>query len=132
MRAIVNQMKVIAIILVSLMLFQSCRVYHKGNVSLDEAITQQKRVKIKTKDGRKLKFKSVVIDSSQYYGIKKIRGKTVRTLIEPNNIETLRLHNKTMSIIYGTGIGLVVTGFVTVVIALASWSGPNIPVGIQF
>lgn len=111
-----KRVQLISIVLMILILFQSCRVYHKENVSIDKAVTEQKRVRIKTKTGQKSKFKKIILDSSQYYGIKKVKGKYTRVLIQPNDIESLRLHNKTMSIIYGTGIGLVIV-FVIVGIA---------------
>jgi hypothetical protein len=92
-------------------------------VSLDKAVTEQKRVKIKTIDGQKMKFKRILLDSSQYYGIKKIKGKSKRFLIQPNDIESLRLHNKTMSIIYGIGIGIVGVIVGSTIIFLAAWNG---------
>jgi hypothetical protein len=107
------------------MLFQSCRVYHKEHVTLDKAVEEGKRVKIVSKNGFKFKYKAIVIDDGQYYGVKKINGKFTRTLIDANSIESLRLHDKTMSIIYGTGIGLIISGVVLTVIFITTWNGPN-------
>lgn len=46
--------------------------------------------------------------------------------IDPNCIESLRLHNKTMSIIYATGIGLLIYGVILSIIIVTAWDGPNI------
>ncbi|MFP4845219.1 hypothetical protein [Winogradskyella sp. PE311] len=118
-----NRVQTVSIFLICLVLFQSCRVYHRENVSLDKAVTEQKRVKIKTIDGQKMKFKKIVLDNRQYFGIEKIKGDDVRILIDPNTIQSVRLHNKTMSIIYGIGVGIV-AGIVSVTILfIAAWDG---------
>lgn len=44
-------------------------------------------------------------------------------LVDTNNTKLVRLHNKPMSIIYGTVIGMVVIGIVSTIIAIASLSG---------
>lgn len=125
MKSVKNKIKLLSILLTSLILFKSCRVYHKEHVTLDRAVAEGKRVKLMTKDGQKFKFKRVVLDSGQYYGINKVKGKTLSTLIQSIDIESLRLHNKTMSIIYGTGIGWIISGVVFIVIFTATWDGPN-------
>ena len=40
--------KWIALTIVALMLFQSCKVYHKKTTTLDEVVLAQKSVKLKT------------------------------------------------------------------------------------
>lgn len=126
MSGIKKRLRSISLILTTMVLFQSCRVYYKENVSLDKAVAEAKRVKLKTKDGQKLKFKRIVKDSNQYYGLKKFKRKNTYTLIDPSSIESLRLHNKTMSIIYGTGIGFIVALAGSVVLFITSWDGPDI------
>ncbi|WP_178983498.1 hypothetical protein [Winogradskyella helgolandensis] len=132
MVSIKKQTRVISIILMSLILCQSCRVYKKENVTLKVATEEGKRVKLTTNDGTTLKFKKIVLDDNQYYGVKKTKGKEVLVPIKTNDTKLVRLHNKTMSIIYGTGIGLVVIGVVTIIIAAISYRGPDIPVDIDF
>jgi hypothetical protein len=124
MIVIKNRTRLISVVLMCLIFFQSCRVYHKKNVSLEEAMVGQKRVKIKTNDGKKLKYKSIVLDSSQYYGVKVVKGISVRTLIDPSTIKWLRLHNKTMSIIYGVIIGFAIALVGSAILFFATWSVP--------
>ena len=118
-----NRIRLISVMLTCLIFFQSCRVYHKKNVSLDEAVAERSRVKIMTNNGKKLKFKRIDLDSSQYYGVKKVKGISVRTLIDPSSIKSLRLHNKTMSIIYGIAIGIVVSMVAGTALFFATWDG---------
>jgi hypothetical protein len=120
-----KQIRLISVILTSLILFQSCRVYHKEHVTLDKAVEEGKRVKIITKNGTKLKFKKIVHSDGFYYGIKRVKGNDELNPIDPNSIESLRLHNKTMSIIYGAGIGLLASGVILSIIIITAWDGPS-------
>ncbi len=124
MTTIKNQIRIVSIVLTCLILFQSCRVYHKENVSLSKAVTEQRRVRLMTKDGKKLKFKRIILNGNQYYGVKSLKSDAPHTLIQPNGIKSLRLHNETMSIIFGiiTGVVAVIVG--TTILFLATWSGP--------
>lgn len=88
-----------------LCIVQSCRVYKKQAVSLDDAVVAEKRVKLKTTDGKTLKYKSVLIEDGQYFGIKRVYGEDVREPINASDIEIVRLHNKGLSILYGIGVG---------------------------
>ena len=115
----------ITLFMIALLLFQSCRVYHKAEVSIDKAVSEEKRVRLITKDGQKLKFKRIIKTDNQYYGIKSLKPDAVKTSIDPSNIRSLRLHNQTLSIVFGILIGSVVTTAVITFIALASWSGPS-------
>ncbi len=118
-----RKIKLAILLMASLVLFQSCRVYHKANVSIDEAVKSEKRARLMTKEGEKLKFIKIIEDNGNYYGLK---FKSANVLIQPDNIDSLRLHDRTMSIIYGTIIAIVglSTGFI--LIWAASWSGPII------
>lgn len=121
-----KQIRLISVILTSLILFQSCRVYHKEHVTLDKAVEEGKRVKIMAKNGIKLKFKKIVHSNGFYYGIKRVKRNDELNPIDPNSIKSVQLHNKTMSIIYGTGIGFLISGAVLTVIFITTWDGPNI------
>ncbi len=78
---------------------------------LDIAVKSEKRVNIKAKDNKKLKFKRVEFENAQYYGISKIKGEIIKSQLNESEFGEINLHNKTMSIIYGTGIGIIVTAF---------------------
>jgi len=107
---------------VLLILMQSCRVYNVKPVPIDDAVSSGKRVKIHTNDGKRIKFKKIVIDSHQYYGIKKRGGKVTKILLDVHSIEKVRLHNQTKSIIFGIITGVAISLVVGVVIALSSFN----------
>ncbi len=118
MKAIDKQIKLISLLLSVLILFQSCRVYRHKPVSLDEAVVAQKRVKIKTEEGKTLKFKKVVFEDGKFYGVNKNRGEIEKTILSSGDLDKVRLHNKTMSIVYG----IIITYGIAFIIAVATWS----------
>jgi len=122
MRYTINRMQYTCIVLTALLLFQSCRVYKKVPVTINEAVTSEKRIKIKTLDGNKLKFKRVVIVDGNYYGIKKVNGKLEKIPIDLNTIDTVREHNTTLSIIYGVTIAATIALYISYGIVLTAWA----------
>ena len=84
MNLLVRQSKMIAFVLTLAVLFQSCRAYNYHSVSLQEAAKDGRRVKIKTKENKVLKFKKVVYEDEQFYGLKK---KNAKVLIDPENVK---------------------------------------------
>lgn len=107
----------------SIILFQSCRVYNRYPVSIDDAVKSEKRVKIKTTGNRTLKFTKLISEDGNYYGIKsnKNSGQYVKTLLIKEELQNIRLQNKALSIIYGIVVPLLVF-----FILIASWDGPQV------
>ena len=73
------------------------------------------------KDQKVYKFKRIEYEKNAFLGIKKVKGKIVKIPINVNEIEKLRLHNKTLSVIYGIGITVVVVYAVAIIIVLATY-----------
>lgn len=99
--------RIIALVLCVLILCQSCRVYQHRSVSLKTAYDQGRRVKIKTKGDQVYKFDRIIFENEFFYGVKKKRKKLLKTLLNPNELKSVRMHNKFLSIVYGIAIGYV-------------------------
>ena len=99
MKAMKKQFKTVALFLSMLIFFQGCSVYHKGTRTLDEAVNEQKKVKITTLDNRTMHFKKVVYKDGKYYGVKKTKDSTKDVWLFENDIKELKVENKTMSIV---------------------------------
>ncbi|HHC80428.1 MAG TPA: hypothetical protein ENK46_11140 [Flavobacteriia bacterium] len=121
MKTLKKQYRFIALLFMVLTLSQSCRVYQQKSVTIEEAVKEQKRVKIKMKDKKVYKFKRIEYEKSVFFGIKKVKGKIVKIPIDVNEIEKLRLHNKTLSIIYGIGVTVVAVYVVAIIIVMATF-----------
>ena len=113
----------IGMLLIFALMLQSCAVYHKEAVSLDDAVASNGKVLITKTDGAKLKLKKVELIDGKYYGITKVKGKTEKIILVENDIRSIRIFNKTAStfgIIGIIGGSLVVVFFVLGSIALAT------------
>ncbi len=117
--------------LVSLLLvLQSCGVYYKTPVSLDEAVSNGDKVKILNTAGKQIKYKKVVQDEGQFYGLNKKGGEWVRVPILADDINTVRLKNKKASTwVTVLAVGVPITALVILVatadfgIGGISWGG---------
>ena len=127
MKKLKNKYRLISFLLSTVLVFQSCRVYHKESVSLTEAIQSEKRVKIKTSSNKTLKFSKLTFEDGKYYGINfnQNSGKYQKIPLDENKLQTIRLQNKPLSIILGIAIPIV-TFVGLVFLAILRWSGPNI------
>ena len=72
MKSIRKQFKVIVLILVLPFLIQSCTVYKSANVSLNDAVKSESKVKITKTNGDKKKFSKVELsENGEFYGEKR-------------------------------------------------------------
>lgn len=96
--------KFISTILVFTLLLQSCTVYQKTAVTLDEAVASNRKTLITKTDGAKLKVKRVEQIDGTFYGIAKVEGKTEKIILVENDIKTVRILNKTATTFGNIGI----------------------------
>ena len=69
MKPIRKQIKPIALLLSGVVLMQSCIVYQSQTVSVDEAVTSSKRVRVKWNDGETYRFKKLEKTKGKLYGV---------------------------------------------------------------
>lgn len=124
-------MKAISLLLVFLLLLQSCSVYNRAPTSVEAAVASEKRVKIITTDNKRLKFKQLEKRDNKLIGItgrgsitsKKVLGMPAQIdgkylIVDLSNldIEQVRLRNKTNSTI--ATIGFIVGSLLVAFFAL--------------
>ena len=122
MKTSTRLLKVVAFFFSVLILFQGCTVYKSANVSLEEALKADTKVRLKTKDHQTLKFKNVEVENEIYYGLINFRNTWVKTQINEDNIEKLQVKDKTASTIITIGIPVLILGY----LALDLISGPSL------
>ena len=110
MKTLKKQIRIIALSLALLVVFQSCKVYHSDSVTLEQASREFKRTKIETKNNKILKYRGVKFEDSQYYGLKKVKNGIVNVPIDENFIKSVRLENETMSTILTIALPVVIIG----------------------
>lgn len=92
----------IALLLAFIVLLQGCTLQKSASVTLEEAVQEQRKVQITTVDNQTLKFKRIVKRNGEYYGVKWLNDNTRDTKLFENDIEKIKIENKTMSIIVFT------------------------------
>ncbi len=60
MKIVEPLLKKLGIILSLMLLLQSCGIYYKNPISLEEAVRQEGKVKILTVEGKKIKYKKII------------------------------------------------------------------------
>jgi len=123
MKAIKKHIKLIALIVSVVILFQSCKAYYKDSVTLEQAVNEHKRAKVETVTKQTYKFQTISFENGQYYGVKMVKGETVKTLIDQANISQVRLENKSLSVIGTIGLSVLVVFVVVVGVAGIALSG---------
>lgn len=123
-----SKRKCIVGFLILLFLHQSCTVYQKTPVSINEAITLDKKVLVITESDKKLKFKKIEQINGIYYGITKT---AIRVPLIESKIKTIRISDKSKSTLLTIGV-VVVPLAIVVIFSIIDWGPGNIGWGEQF
>lgn len=89
----------VGVLMALLILFQSCRVYRQKTVSLEDAVESGKRVRIKTYDGRTLKFKEIIFKDGEFFGVKNKYSGIEITPLNPSELVKIQPKNEILSLI---------------------------------
>ncbi|MBT8235654.1 MAG: hypothetical protein KJO04_05645 [Bacteroidia bacterium] len=106
-RTFKNQIKSISLFLATLILFQSCATY-KTPSTLEQAVQEQKEVKIVTIDDDTLKYKYIVYEDGQFYGVNDNPGEDVKFPISTEEVAEVLMKEKglpTWAIVVISAIG---------------------------
>ena len=97
MKTIKTHLRTVALFFSILIFFQGCTVYKSANVTLEEAVRADTKVRIKTNDNQTLRFKNVGVENEYYYGLVYFKNTWVKTQINENNIDKIQLVDQTLS-----------------------------------
>jgi hypothetical protein len=118
MNTTTRHLKVVALFFSVLILFQGCTVYQSVNVTLDEAVRADNKVRIEKRNGEEVKYYRVVkFNDGNYYGKIKVNGMFDNLLIDENNIVKVQIKDQKTSTILTVAIPVVIIGVIIVVIA---------------
>jgi hypothetical protein len=122
MKTTTRRLKVVALLFSVLILSQGCvTVYKSGNVTLEEAVKADTKVRITTNDNQTIKYLNITKINQEYFGIKKVNSDLTKIPIQNKDIEKVRIKNKPMSTVVGALIYL--GGFIVVVVTGVVLSG---------
>ncbi|MDH3699529.1 MAG: hypothetical protein OEQ81_12760, partial [Flavobacteriaceae bacterium] len=111
-----DHIKAISLFLTAIILFQSCATY-KTPVTLQQAVQEEKAVKIVTVDDDTYKYKYIVYEDGQFYGVKDNPGEDVKFPIDTEEVADVLMKNRTIPTwLIMAVIGTVVVGFLVLLI----------------
>ena len=113
-------LRTLAFFLSALILLQGCTVYKSANVTLEEAVRADTKVRIKTNDNQTLRFKNVRAVNEVYYGWIYKKSTWIKTPINEDNIDIVQVKDKTLSTVLSIAIPLVIAGGIFAIVIDAS------------
>ncbi len=122
--------KPISYLLTFLILLQGCIVYKSKPVTLEEAVKANTQVKIKTKDNQTIKFKSIAFEEGSFFGVNNFykddpfdvsKKVVIKTPIEVNIVESVKVKNKTMTIILPFATPIILLGILIIGYTIPTW-----------
>lgn len=109
-----------------LILLQTCTIYKGKGISLDDAVNENTKSEVVTNYDVTHKFKRVIQEDGNYYGLKKVKGEFEKTTIIPSDIKIVRVKDKTLSTILTILVPIVTLTVIGLVIP------PRSPTTINF
>lgn len=110
---------------------QSCNVYKRAPITIDEAVTAQKKVKVRTNDDKKIILKRIEKTDSIYYGVARIRGELVKIPMKEDQIQKIRVIDKGGSIAVSILTTLGILGVIAIAILASAWESFNVDLESQ-
>ncbi len=108
--------KTVCFLLVIALILQSCAVYEKTSVTLDQAVTADRKVLVVKTDNTKLKFIRIEQIDGIYYGRLKTKGKIEKIPLTESDLKTIRVLDKTATTIGNVAIVVGSLGIVFLVV----------------
>jgi len=91
-----------------LILFQGCTVYKSVPISLEQAVQNESKVRVKTKSNEKFKFDRIGVEDGSFYGVKKSNNVLIKTPLNQDFIDSINEKNKTLSTVLSIAIPVVI------------------------
>lgn len=118
MKTIKKQFKSVALVLSMLILFQGCTIYKSVPISLEQAVQNESKIRVKANGNENLKFSRIGVEDGNYFGVKKSNNVIVKTPLDQKFINTIKEKDKTMSTV--ATVGVIIVGLFGIIVGLAA------------
>jgi hypothetical protein len=114
--------KVVSVVLVLSLMFQSCAVYRRKSVSLEEAAKTEHRILMIRTNDQKVRLKRIENIDGIYYGLTRVKGEKVKLKLDEKDIKALRPINRGLTTMGNFGIvALSLVAIVVVIFLSYDW-----------
>jgi hypothetical protein len=118
METIGKRLKTMTFFFAVLTLIEGCVVYHKAPTTLDKASQLQTKTKITNTTGETFKYKCIVYEGGQYYGVRLESREWIKIPLSQKDIAEVLIENKSASTWASIGLGVVSAPFAAYAIFL--------------
>jgi len=119
------------VILCAALLFQSCQVYRKNSITIDEA-TNAKKVLVERNNLPDLHLSKIERIDTKYYGTARVKGETVKIQLDTTEIKTIRPLNRSATTWANIGLfggPLIVITAIIIINDQTKWKGDTYDLG---
>jgi len=99
MQTSTRHLKLVALFFATLIFFQGCTVYKSVPISIEQAVQNESKVKVITKNDNKLKFKRIINVDGKLYGVRNLEGTDRNLSLDRNSIETIKEKDIVLSVV---------------------------------
>ena len=99
MQTSTRHLKLVALFFATLIFFQGCTVYKSVPISIEQAVQNESKVKVITKNDNKLKFKRIINVEGKLYGVRNLEGTDRNLSLDRNSIETIKEKDIVLSVV---------------------------------
>ena len=117
--------KTVCFFLVIALTLQSCSVYQKTPVTLNDAATANRRILIVKTDNTKIKFKKIEQIDGVYFGLIKTKGRIEKIMLTESDVKNIRILDKTATTVGNVAIIVGSLGIVVLVLTGVALAGLN-------
>ncbi len=100
-----------------LILIQGCSIYKQVSPPYEEAMKHNTKVRVEYPDQYPVKFNRIEIIDDDLYGVKNVKGKIEKILINEEKVEKIMVKDKTLSWIVSIGVSITIIGVLSLAIA---------------
>ncbi|WP_242120917.1 hypothetical protein [Aestuariivivens sediminicola] len=110
-------LKTVACFMALLILIQGCSIYKQVSPPYEEAMKHNTKVRVEYPDQYPVKFNRIEIIDDDLYGVKNVKGKIEKILINEEKVEKIMVKDKTLSWIVSIGVSITIIGVLSLAIA---------------
>ena len=130
MKTIKKQIRGLALIFGLIILFQSCVVAYKPtSMPLSEVVKTQKKVRVEYNNSEIYRFEKIEVEGNNFYGVKEVKGEIVKTPIEVERINNIKIHDKSRSNWISLGMTTLILGGFILLVATTIEMQPSVSWG---
>ena len=111
MNRLKKSLKPISLLLAFVVLLQGCTVYKLTSITLEQAVQKKSKTKVEWNNGFTSKYKKIVFENGNYYGVIKNDGQIQKSPLDEKNIAKILPKDQLLSPVLNSPLYILAGGF---------------------